>query len=263
MILPGAASVTFRDKTPQEVINLARQAGLSGIEWGGDIHVPSGELKQAAKIGNLTRVSGLQVSAYGSYYVVGKSKEEGIRFIDVLTTAKMLGAPMIRIWAGNKSSRNASQSYRRKILDETRAIADEAGRQDLVLAFEFHDDTLNDTYESCCELLTDLAHPMVKTYWQPMHGVGPEINGNGIDLILPWIVGVHVFHWWPKAEVRLPLQEGINHWKTYIHKLSSIATAIPGNLEFVKDDAPEQFLKDAGTLLELTGYDLEQRRGKD
>lgn len=263
MVLPGTTSVTFRDRTPQEVVKLARKAGLIGIEWGGDIHVPCGDLRQATEIGMLTSASGLQVSAYGSYYIVGKSKDEGVRFIDVLTTAKSLGAPMIRIWAGNKSSRNVSQSYRRKVMDETRAIADEAGSHGLVLAFEFHDDTLNDTYESCGELLTDLAHPQVKTYWQPIHGLGPKINGDGIDLILPWIVGVHVFHWWPKAEVRLPLQEGINHWKEYIHKLSSIAEAIPANLEFVKDDAPEQFLKDAATLLALTGYDLEQLTQRD
>lgn len=262
MILPGVASVTFRDRTPQEVVKLALEAGLSGIEWGGDIHVPSSELKQAAKIGNLTRVSGLQVSAYGSYYVVGKSKEEGIRFIDVLTTAKMLGAPMIRIWAGKKSSRDANRIYRRKILDETSAIADEAGRHGVLLAFEFHDDTLNDTYESCCELLTDLAHPQVKTYWQPRHGAGPESNGAGIEMILSWIVGVHVFHWWPKVEVRLPLQDGADHWKEYLDKLSSISEAVPCNLEFVKENSPEQFLKDAGTLLELKRGDLEQLRGE-
>ncbi len=252
MILPGVASVTFRDRTPQELVQLALKAGLRGIEWGGDIHVPSGDLEQAAKIGHFTRASGLQVSAYGSYYTVGKSSDEGIRFVDVLNTAKALNTRVIRIWAGVKSSKNSSRIYRRKVLDETSAIADEAGRHGVLLAFEFHDDTLNDTYESCCELLTDLAHPQVKTYWQPLHGAGPDINGAGIDMILPWIVGVHVFHWWPKAEVRLPLQEGADHWKEYIHRLSNISEAVPCNLEFVKDNAPEQFLKDARTLLELT-----------
>lgn len=260
MLLPGVASVTFRDRTPQEVVKLAVQAGLAGIEWGGDIHVPVGHFEQAATISRLTEDAGLIVSGYGSYYTVGKSSDEGILFIDVLNTAKALNTPVIRIWAGEKSSRGSSRIYRRKILDETRAIADEAGRHGVLLAFEFHDDTLNDTYESCCELLTDLAHPQVKTYWQPLHGAGPDINGVGIDMILPWIVGVHVFHWWPKAEVRLPLQDGANHWKEYIHKLSSISEAVPCNLEFVKDNSPEQFLKDASTLLELTRYDLEQLR---
>lgn len=251
MILPGIASVTFRDKRPEEIIKLAQQAGLSGIEWGGDIHVPTGDLQQAARISSLTRASGLQVSAYGSYYTVGKSSNEGLRFKDVLDTAKALGAPTIRIWAGERSSRDSTRFYYRKVLDETRAIADEAGRQGIRLAFEFHDDTLNDNYEACCELLTDLAHPQVKTYWQPLHGAGPLVNGTGIDMILSWIVGVHVFHWWPEVEVRLPLQDGADHWTEYIRKLSVVSTLLPCNLEFVRGDFPAQFLEDARALLAL------------
>ena len=254
MIVPGIASVTFRDKTPEEVIDLAVEAGLQGIEWGGDIHVPVGPFAHAASVGQQTRASGLQVSAYGSYYTVGKSREEGERFVDVLETAKALNAPMIRIWAGAQGSRAATRAYRKKVLDETREIANEAGRAGIGLAFEFHDNTLNDHYTACCELLTDLAHPQVRTYWQPLHGAGPDINGTGISMILPWIVGVHVFHWWPKAEMRLPLKEGKNDWKQYISQLAEISGTIPYNLEFVKDNSSEQFRKDANTLLELLGY---------
>lgn len=251
MILPGVASVTFRDRTPQQLIKLALDAGLTGIEWGGDIHVPSGDLEQAATIGDLTRAAGLRVSAYGSYYTVGKSSDEGIRFIDVLHTAKALQAPMIRIWAGDKSSKLSTPNYRRKVLDETKALADLAGQQGIRLAFEFHDDTLNDTYEACGELFTELAHPQVKTYWQPIHGAGLHANSAGIEMILPWIAGIHIFHWWPKAEARLPLRDGTKHWKAYLHQLSKVATPISGSLEFVKDDSPAQFLTDANTLLEL------------
>ena len=251
MIVPGVASVTFRDKTPQEVIQLAAKAGLGGIEWGGDIHVPVGHLEQAASICRLTKDAGLTVSGYGSYYVMGKSGEEGMRFGDVLDTARALHAPVIRIWAGEKSSRESTPAYRKRALDETKERADEAGRYGIRLAFEFHDDTLNDGYEACCELLTELAHPQVSTLWQPLHGAGPAINGAGIDLIRSWIVGVHIFHWWPKAEMRLPLVEGEEDWRRYMDRLSGIPGNISGNLEFVKDDSPDQFLRDAATLLEL------------
>ncbi|GJM34965.1 MAG: sugar phosphate isomerase [Saprospiraceae bacterium] len=253
MMVPGVASVTFRDRTPQEVIKLAVKAGLEEIEWGGDIHVPAGHFEQATTIGRLTKEARLMVSAYGSYYVVGKSSDEGKRFADVLNTAEALNAPIIRIWAGEKSSAESTRTYRRKVLDETRVLADKAGRKGICLAFEFHDNTLNDTYTACCELLTELAHPQIKTYWQPLHGAGPDINGAGIKMILPWIVGVHVFHWWPKAEVRLPLQDGANDWKQYINHLSKISETISCNLEFVKDNSAEQFLKDAKTLQELLG----------
>jgi sugar phosphate isomerase/epimerase len=40
MIHTALASVTFRHLTFEEIIELVRKAGLDGIEWGGDIHVP-------------------------------------------------------------------------------------------------------------------------------------------------------------------------------------------------------------------------------
>ena len=35
----GLCSVTFRKKTIKEVVETAKKAGISFIEWGGDIHV--------------------------------------------------------------------------------------------------------------------------------------------------------------------------------------------------------------------------------
>ena len=39
MLNTGLVSVTFRDKTPEEIISTVKQCGLEGIEWGGDVHV--------------------------------------------------------------------------------------------------------------------------------------------------------------------------------------------------------------------------------
>lgn len=102
--------------------------------------------------------------------------------------------------------------------------------------------------------LEGIDHPCVKTFWQPIHAVDPVINSAGIDKILPWIAGGHVFHWWPNHEVRLPLSNGANNWKMYFTHLSGIQENIYGNLEFIKDDSIDQFFNDAGTLMELSGY---------
>ncbi|MDX2432583.1 MAG: TIM barrel protein [Bacteroides sp.] len=251
MIKPGLTSVTFRDKSPGELVRLALKAGLRGIEWGGDIHVPAGEPELAEEAYRLTMEAGLEVSAYGSYYVVGRSRDEGLRFEDVLQTADLLHAPVLRLWAGEVGSRESDSGYRRKVVDETRELADMAGKMGIRLAFEFHDNTLNDSYEACDSLFHELDHPEISTYWQPVHGAGPLINRAGIDCILPWICGFHIFHWWPDAEVRLPLRDGAGDWKQYLHILSRIPGSLFGSLEFVKDDSDEQFFEDAKTLVEL------------
>ncbi|MEL7086971.1 MAG: hypothetical protein AAGL98_00775 [Planctomycetota bacterium] len=67
MILPGLVSVTFRKLTPTQICELAADAGLQGIEWGGDVHVPAGDVGAAKAVAALTRARGLAVAAYGSY----------------------------------------------------------------------------------------------------------------------------------------------------------------------------------------------------
>ena len=80
MLIPGLVSITFRSLSPQDVIQLVKDAKLRAIEWGGDIHVPHGDLKQAKQVCAQTEEAGLQVAAYGSYYRVGESEREGLAF---------------------------------------------------------------------------------------------------------------------------------------------------------------------------------------
>ena len=42
----GLASVSFRDRTPLEIIKAVFSAGLSFIEWGSDIHAPCEDIKR-------------------------------------------------------------------------------------------------------------------------------------------------------------------------------------------------------------------------
>ncbi|MBP0575183.1 hypothetical protein J8J27_31170, partial [Mycobacterium tuberculosis] len=65
--------MTFRRLRPAAVIGLARQAGLGGIEWAGDVHAPCSAPAapdpeaSLGLIGTLTRATGLDCVSYGSY----------------------------------------------------------------------------------------------------------------------------------------------------------------------------------------------------
>ena len=54
MIKPGLVSITFRNLSVQEISGLAAKSGLVGIEWGGDVHVPHGDVGAARKVRKLT-----------------------------------------------------------------------------------------------------------------------------------------------------------------------------------------------------------------
>ena len=145
----GLTSVTFRQKTPEEIIRLAAEAGLDGIEWGGDVHVPAGDAGTAAEIGRRTREAGLSVLSYGSYF----RADEGEDFAPVLASAKALGAPLIRIWAGRKTYEQSGPEEFSALASRIREAAEAAGREGVRIAFEYHRGTATQTAAGALALL--------------------------------------------------------------------------------------------------------------
>jgi len=251
MIKPGLVSITFRQLTVEQIVELAEMSGLMGIEWSAWPHVPHGAVEKAAFTAQLTRAAGLEVAAYGSYYRVGISEGQGLSFASVLATAAALETEILRVWAGDRNSQDADEAYFQRIVCESRRIAELAAAENIRIVYEFHEGTLTNTYESCRKLLEAVDRPNALTYWQPLHGVGAEMNCKGMEMIKPWIAGAHVFHWWPTHETRHLLEAGKKDWIQYFEKLKSLSEDIYGLLEFVKDDAAENFKADAAALKKL------------
>ena len=256
MLIPGLVSITFRQLDPQEIIRLVAQARLEAIEWGGDVHVPPGVVQRAREVGRWTRDAGLMVSAYGSYYRLADERMEAVPFESVLATAVGLGAPTIRVWAGGKGSADCAPAERRRIIDDALRIADLAARSGITISLEYHGGTLTDTRESTRALLTELAHPNLEFLWQPPNGETVEACTARLLDVLPRLRNVHVFHWWPTAADRHPLSVGADHWHAYIEIVRETSKPVDFLLEFVVDNAPAQFLKDAATLHLLLGSEV-------
>ncbi len=247
MIQPGLVSVTFRQLSPAAIVELVRQAGLQGIEWGGDIHVPHGDLVRAREVQALTAGAGLTVAAYGSYYKAAHSEDQGLAFARVLETAVALGAPVIRVWAGPAGSADTDAAARTRVVADLARIAGLAAGAGVRIATEFHGGTLTDSNASTAQLLAEVGHPNFFAYWQPAVNQDDVACLAGIDLIGPRLSHVHVFHW-ETVRNRRPLAEGAERWARFLRRIA----AVPGDryamLEFVEADAPESFLRDATTL---------------
>ena len=168
MISSGLVSITFRQLTPEAIVALVRQAGLHGIEWGGDVHVPHGDLTRAREVGEMTREAGLEVAAYGSYFRVGNSEDSGLPFSHVLDSALELGAPVIRVWAGTEGSVTVGSEGRKRVVADLRRITELAAKAGVRVTTEFHGGTLTDTNESTIKLLSEVDHTNLSTYWQPL-----------------------------------------------------------------------------------------------
>jgi sugar phosphate isomerase/epimerase len=233
------------------VIRYTQAAQLKVIEWHGHNHVPHGDLDTAHRVGQKTLEAGLAVAAYGSYYVVGESENKGLSFDTVLQTAVALGAPMVRVWAGNQPPDEASSRDRTYISDEAGRIADLAAQKGIKLVFEFHKGTLTQTGESCAALLEGVDHSNAGTYWQPAPDIGVSENLAQLRCVLPWLVGLHVFHWKPTDMDRHPLAQGESDWAQYLTMARQCQDSLNVMLEFVKGGTEEQFYEDAETLHRL------------
>ncbi len=244
MIKSGLVSVTFRKLSPREVVGLVQQAGLNGIEWGGDVHVPHGNLERAREARAMTLGAGLEVAAYGSYYCAGHP--EVVPFEAVLASAGELGAPTIRVWAGKRGSADATDADRAWVVADSRRIADMAAAVGITVSYEFHPKTLMDSRESAERLLREAVHPNLRTYWQPPIGQPLEDNLAGLDAMRPWLSNVHLYHY---AEgKRMTLSEGAAAWAEYLPHIAATGRTHYAMIEFVKEDSPDNFLLDAATL---------------
>ena len=237
----GLLSVTFRKMSVEEIIELTARAGLNGIEWGGDVHVPPGELKLAGRIGQATRSAGLVNFAYGSYWRADREPEM------VAETAEALGAQWIRIWAGVHSSEACTPEERSRTVENLKTLCRRVPKR-MNVAAEWHCNTLTDTASSALQLLNEVGEKNFTCYFQ-RENRADDRRDNLEDLLrLPpdKLQAVHV-HYCVGRE-RLPLSDGAEEWQEL---LAHIPESIPALLEFVRGDSAEQYLKDAAVLKKL------------
>ncbi len=256
MYKTGLVSITFRGLSPEEIINLVKKAGLHGIEWGGDVHVPHGRIDTATEVGRKTRDAGMEVCSYGSYYRLAETPE--LSFDDVLQTALALETDIVRVWAGKKGSSEATEDYWKAVADEARILARKSADAGIKLATEWHGNTLTDTAEAAARLFEMVDDENLATYWQPRGRMAPETCLNDMEAALPRLVGLHVFNWHVKTRERLPLEEAAETWGRYLKKAKT-AGDIYAMLEFVRNDDPEQFLEDAECLKKLIDPTLQEK----
>ena len=248
MIRTGLVSITFRQLTPSEIVSLVEQAGLEAIEWGGDVHVPHGDVDQARVVRRMTVDAGLTASSYGSYYRVGH--QEPVPFGEIVETALVLKVPLIRVWAGKQGSEAADATYWQRVIEDSRRISDLAAEAELRIAYEYHPNTLTDTNASARRLLEEVDHDAVTSYWQPPEGRSVSENLAGLEAILPWLTNLHVYSWERVGgeRERQRLEAGGDEWQVYLDRVAATDQDHYALIEFVRHDDPENFLKDAETL---------------
>ena len=251
MFSTGLVSVTFRKLSVDEIISIAVDNKLDGIEWGGDIHVPPNDLDNAKAVAVKCADNGLKIFSYGSYYYLG----QGDDFTDILNTALALGTSNVRIWAGKKNSEDVTADEWSEMVGEAIAIADTlAVYENITLSFEYHGNTLTNTAESAVKLINDIGRDNVKLYWQPNQYKDIDFNKTALRMVLPYLSNVHVFNW--NGNDKLMLGDASKTWTEYINIIKTDNKFHNLMLEFVKDDSVSNLESDAAALHKLLEGDI-------
>ena len=251
VIVPGLCSVTMRHLGIEEVARLAAEAGLRAIEWGGDVHVPPGDVAAAARVRAASEAAGVTCASYGSYLLAdGDGAPETVA--RVLDTAVELGASNVRVWTPfgvEPGSRRTNE-----VVDALGAVSTAAADRDLTVGIEFHGSTLTATLASVAALLDAVGAANLSSYWQPPYWLPARSVADDVrevEALSPRLSHVHVYEW--VGEERRPLAEGAGRWRAVFEALGTGAapdrpTPRVALLEFVAEDDPVALLRDARTL---------------
>ncbi|MDR0902467.1 MAG: sugar phosphate isomerase/epimerase [Opitutaceae bacterium] len=244
----GLVSVTFRRLKSGQILRLMGRAGLTCVEWGGDTHVPPGDVDAARRVRRETVDAGVEIISYGSYYGLDASGQEGLAFERVLETAVELNAPVIRVWAGRRTKLATHPDHYSKAVADALRIAEMAKRAGRKIAFEYHAGTFTDAVAGAAKFMEATKHPAICSLWQPPNGQTFEYCAESLRGVLPFLHHAHVFHWWPDETCRLPLEMGASRWVRYLEIIQAGCPQLDLLLEFVAHDSPGQLIADAACL---------------
>lgn len=249
----GMCSISFRGLTVEELIEFIKENKLDSIEWGGDVHVPAGDIETAKRVKDLCEKAGVETSSYGSYFRVGVDAD----FEKVCKTAKALGTDVIRVWASDKDAEDFTEQEYIELVKALKDCAIIAKNYGQIIAFEYHYVTFCNKAEDILRLIKDCGMDNVYTYWQPAYWVNDywqkgfseeqriEYNLSEIAKLKDKIVNVHVYSW--RGQERFALSNDHDEWARYIKALPDVN----GYMEFVKDNTLENFRLDAKEFLSL------------
>lgn len=241
MYKKGLCSISFRNHAPKDIIVAAKDAGLSYIEWGSDVHAPYDDLVKLGEIVRLQDMYGIRCSSYGTYFRLGRA---GIDELEkYISAAKILGTDILRLWCGERKREDMSDAENRLLLSEAERAADIACKNGVTLCMECHINSYTETLTGTLELMDRVGSEHFGMYWQPNQLVSVEDNLRYAKAVSGFVRNIHVFNW--LGSERYSLCDGVDIWKRYLDCFDGDKTLL---LEFMPDDRIESLISEAGAL---------------
>lgn len=174
-------TIAFRERLLEDAINIAQQIGFDGVEiWGREPHISENfDERRVRAARKMIEDRNLEICGLGSYLrfrggAAPDEEDDSPDLPSVLHTARVLGAPTVRVWAGSCPSARARKRDWKLCVQELQDACEKAANVGADIAVEMQSGTFADTAASANRLLDDVAAPNLKLNYQPGNGLPPE-----------------------------------------------------------------------------------------
>jgi len=242
----GLVSVSFRQHSPKEILEAARAAGLSCIEWGSDVHAPCRDIERLREIAALQKEYGIFCSSYGTYFRFGETSVEELEAY--IQAAKILGTNILRLWCGVKSGKDMTNEERDALLLACRQATKMADANQVTVCLECHKKTFTENPDDAVWLMQAVNSSHFRMYWQPFQWQNTDQNLENANKIAPYAEHIHVFNW--RGEEKLSLAEAFSDWQNYLKQFTKPRTLL---LEFMPDNEISTLPLEADALKTIIG----------
>jgi sugar phosphate isomerase/epimerase len=242
-------TIAFRDKLLEYALDVARKVGFDGVEiWGREPHVAEKfDENRMRATRKLLDIHGVVPYVLGSYLRFGRTRNElDVQLTDTLHVARWLRTPLIRVWASDVGSAQASPQTWKQTVAEAQDACDRAAKLNITLAVEMHAGTLADTADASRKLVEDVNRPNFGLNFQIASlrdGDTPEMR---LQKVLPYVVHVHAQNYatiplHPSEPLRrVPLSSGVANYPVLIHTLRDSGYTGHVAVEFAYAEGPDK-----------------------
>lgn len=195
----GIATIALRNYDVFSALDLARDAGFAGVEiWGKPPHTPEGvDEEHTRRVRDRARANGLAIPIFGSYANPAWPEFEQ-KSADSIQIAKLLGARIVRVWAGNKEPHQADDELWQHVAGCFHEYALRAADEGLTLAMEMHADTLCLTPEGAMRLIEMANASNLKLNYQVGDFANPDVE-HDLSVCGDHVVMVHAQNFRPSC----------------------------------------------------------------
>ncbi len=253
-------TIAYRDRLLDHVLDVAEDLGFDGVEiWGREPHISEQFDENRVKaVQRMIHERDLVVPVLSSYLRFGCTKaryEDNVQLEDTLHTAHCLGTQIVRVWASDVPSAQATEAVWETTTRECQQACDQASKLGIALAVEMHGGTLADSGAAARRLAESVKRDNFRLNYHIVPDTELQTPLEQLQSVMPYVVHMHAQNYarltGEDEGRRVPLGDGAIDYQPLVRQLrkSGYTGCIAVEFSWVEGEAKREAL--AADLLYL------------